>query len=209
MDQVRTMSNVIPLWRQRDPKGCPVVARLGQIWESLRRDSALPDREALTPAALSDILPNAFLIDRVRPGLVRFRVAGQHLSQVMGMDVRGMPLRAFMEITDRKRLMENVESVFETCARLDMGLVSDAQGRATLTGRMVLLPVTGPEGKPDRALGVLVTEGLIGLTPRRFRIRHLALSPLGTDPALARDPSSQNPGTAGRPSLRVITGGLA
>ena len=209
MDQVRTMSNVIPLWRQRDPKGCPVVARLGQIWESLRRDSALPDREALTPAALSDILPNAFLIDRVRPGLVRFRVAGQHLSQVMGMDVRGMPLRAFMEITDRKRLMENVESVFETCARLDIGLVSDAQGRATLTGRMVLLPVTGPEGKPDRALGVLVTEGLIGLTPRRFRIRHLALSPLGPDPAMTQEKPGQEPVTAGRPALRVISGGLA
>jgi hypothetical protein len=134
----------------------------------------------------------------------------------MGMDVRGMPLRAFFEIPDRKRLMEKVSQVFSDPAVLDLELVSDAQGRAVLEGRMCLMPLTGPEGQINRALGVLVTDGLVGLPPRRFRIRHLSLARLAGGPDNTGAIPSQ-PGQSAeparpfqeRPALRLVQGGLS
>lgn len=205
--------NVVPLWRRKVQKMGSMVHIVQSHWASLRQDGGVPRRADLDPQALSPALPNAFLLERPRPDMVRFRLAGQHLHHTMGMDVRGMPLRAFFEIPDRKRLMEKVSRVFSDPAIVDLELVSDAQGRAVLEGRMCLLPLVGPEGEFTRALGVLATDGLIGLPPRRFRIRHISLSRLTGENASARpEPTAPDDGPetwSGRPGLRVIQGGLA
>ncbi|MGI3184018.1 PAS domain-containing protein [Nioella aestuarii] len=186
-----------------------VVNTVVTYWNSLRRDGAVPRRADLDPQALCPVLPNAFLLERTRADMVRFWLAGQHLHHTMGMDVRGMPLRAFFEISDRKRLMQRVSQVFSDPAVLDLELVSDAQGRVVLEGRMCLLPLVGPEGEIDRALGVLATDGLIGLPPRRFRIRHIGASCVaGVTAPLPVEHSVQERGQKS-PGLRVIQGGLA
>lgn len=205
--------NVVSLWRRKDLQMGSVVHTVMAHWADLRRDGGVPRRADLDPQALAPALPNAFLLERPRPDMVRFRLAGQHLHHTMGMDVRGMPLRAFFEIPDRKRLMEKVARVFTDPAMLDLELVSDAQGRAVLEGRMCLLPLTGPNGETNRALGVLAIDGLIGLPPRRFRIRHLGLSRLSgqadaPSPRPAELLKPEHP-FQGRPALRVVQGGLA
>ncbi len=43
---------------------------------------------------------------------------------------------------------------------------------------MVLMPLRNHDGEISRALGVMVTDGLIGLPPRRFRIRNQSLIPV-------------------------------
>lgn len=205
--------NVVPLWRRKDRQMGSVVSSVLTYWTSLRRDGAVPNRADLDPQALCPVLPNAFLLERPRAEMVRFRLAGQHLHHTMGMDVRGMPLRAFFEISDRKRLMENVSLVFSDPSVLDLELVSDAQGRAVLEGRMCLLPLIGPEGEINRALGVLATDGLIGLPPRRFRIRHITASRItgAATPAPVEQPVPEPfPAVSpDHPCLRVIQGGLA
>ncbi|WP_306044206.1 PAS domain-containing protein [Nioella sp. MMSF_3534] len=208
--------NVVPLWHRKDHQMGSVVSTVMTHWTSLRRDGGIPRRADLDPQALAPALPNAFLLERPRPDAVRFRLAGQHLHHTMGMDVRGMPLRAFFEIPDRKRLMEKVFQVFSDPAIVDLELVSDAQGRAILEGRMCLMPLTGPEGQINRALGVLVTDGLVGLPPRRFRIRHLSLTRLAAGPDSSGVIPSQ-PGQSAdparplqeRPALRLVQGGLS
>lgn len=208
--------NVVPLWRRKDQQMGSVVSTVMTHWTSLRGNGGIPRRADLDPHALAPALPNAFLLERPRPDAVRFRLAGQHLHHTMGMDVRGMPLRAFFEIPDRKRLMEKVSQVFSDPAVLDLELVSDAQGRAVLEGRMCLMPLTGPEGQINRALGVLVTDGLIGLPPRRFRIRHLSLTrltgrPDSTDATPSRPVQCAEPARPfqERPALRLVQGGLS
>ena len=178
-------------------------------WSSLRCDGTIPQRSNLQPHALAAALPNAFLLERPRPDMVRFRLAGQHLHHTMGMDVRGMPLRAFFEIPDRKLLMERANRVFTDPAILDLELVSDSQGRAHLEGRMCLLPLRGADGQINRALGVLATDGLIGLTPRRFRIRHSNLSLIQSEQAVSCEFQETAAVWRGRPDLRVVQGGKA
>ena len=173
-----TQSNVVALWQRRDAMINPVVSDLIRYWESLRQGADVPRRADVDPREIKEALSYSFILDHVRPGTVRFRLAGQHLTALMGMDVRGMPLRSFFELTDRKRLMEHVEMVFEGPCSLDIDLVSDAQGRAPLDGRMTLMPLRGSDGRISRALGIMVTDGVIGLPPRRFRIRRPALHPI-------------------------------
>lgn len=205
--------NVVPLWHRKDQQMGTVVSTVMTHWASLRRDGGIPRRADLSPQALAAALPNAFLLECPRLDAVRFRLAGQHLHHTMGMDVRGMPLRSFFEIPDRKRLMEKVSQVFSDPAVLDLELVSDAQGRAVLEGRMYLMPLIGPDGQINRALGVLATDGLIGLPPRRFRIRHLTLTRLTGNPDVNPPQPFQlaepERPPIGRPALRLVQGGLA
>lgn len=210
-DQLR---NVVPLWRRKDQQMNAAVTMVMTHWASLRRGGSVPRRVDLDPQGLASALPNTFLLERPRADTVRFRLAGQHLHHSMGMDVRGMPLRAFFEISERKRLMNYVFKVFESPAILDLELVSDAQGRARLDGRMYLLPMTGANDAIDRALGVFVTDGLIGLPPRRFRIRHASLSDVlssqdGHDRPDTNQLAKPDHPFRSRPSLTLLQGGLA
>ena len=173
-----TQSNVVALWQRRDAMINPVVSDLIRYWEGLRQGADVPRRADVDPRQIRDALSYSFILDHIRPGTVRFRLAGQHLTELMGMDVRGMPLRSFFELSDRKRLMEHVEMVFEGPCSLDIELVSDAQGRAPLDGRMTLMPLKDSDGRVSRALGIMVTDGVIGLPPRRFRIRRPSLHPI-------------------------------
>lgn len=202
--------NVVALWRRRDQQMGSLVGAVVSHWSGLRHGGAVPRRADLDPQALASALPNSFLLEQPRPGVVRFRLAGQHLHHTMGMDVRGMPLRAFFEIADRNRLMDMVNRVFTDPATLDLELVSDAQGRATLEGRMCLMPLRGADDRVNRAIGVLATDGLIGLPPRRFRIRHshlTAITPEDSPPEPG--PRQTLPDDCARPKLRVLQGGKA
>lgn len=202
---------VVPLRQGRDATTAPMLAQVQRHWAALRHGAPLPARADLRPDALGPALPCAFLVDRPRPGKLRFRLAGQNVCRLMGMDVRGMPLRAFFEIPDRKRLLEQAEGVFAGPATLMLRLISDAPGCAMLEAQMLLLPLRGRSGVVDCALGVMATDGPIGLPPRRFRIGHAALSPLD-QAGTARAPDGTGEtirGTRffGRRSLTVIAGG--
>ncbi len=213
-------SNVVALWQRRDAMINPVITSLVRYWDGLRNGDDVPRRTDVDPRGFKDALPYSFILEQVKPGAVRFRLAGQHLTQLMGMDVRGMPLRSLFELSDRKRLMEHVDSVFQAPCSLDAELVSDAQGRMPLEGRMTLLPLKGTDGEVTKALGILVTDGMIGLPPRRFRIRKQSLHPVrpgsskikasGVQQSEMNDPPSEyhaRTRASGPPILSILPGG--
>lgn len=147
------------------------TARVRRYWEALRVKGALPQRSAIDPRALPGAIGNMFLIERVSNGTARFRVAGALLSDVMGMDVRGMPFLSVIEPGLRPGLAARVEQVFQDPCILDLSLESAAApSGARLSGRVVLLPVESVRGV-DIALGCLRVDGMIGMPPRRFRLQ--------------------------------------
>ena len=120
---------------------------------------------------MTGVLANAFVLERIAPGLGRFRVAGGHLTDLMGMEVRGMPVSSMFEAEDREDLRDAVEAVFAEPAMARLGLVSDGGiGRPALSGEMLILPLKSDLGDVTRILGALVMDGEIGRAPRRFRI---------------------------------------
>ncbi|MCT2538407.1 PAS domain-containing protein [Sedimentimonas flavescens] len=147
-----------------------VLADLHGYWEGLRCGRVVPARADIDPRRIEEQLEFAFVLERIAPGIARFRIAGQHLTRLMGMEVRGMPLSSLVTPPTRDLLAQVTERVFATPAVAEIELrAQTGLGRPALTGRMLLLPMSSGSGMIDRALGCLVTDGRqIGLTPRRF-----------------------------------------
>ncbi|MFN3937833.1 MAG: PAS domain-containing protein [Gemmobacter sp.] len=160
----------------------PVPAAFGLLrsyWDGLREDGALPRRSAVDPRGLVPVLDVALLIERIAPGHARIRVAGSRIADLMDMELRGMPLSVLFEPAAREALAIRLEQLFVRPAILEMGLEA-AQGafRPSLSGQMLLLPLSGEDGTVDRAIGCIAIEGRIGRVPRRLAISTDRLSPV-------------------------------
>lgn len=167
--------------------GPAALAQVRGYWQRLRRRNgdALPNRSDIDPRGIDSALTCAFLAERIAPGMARFRLAGMHLADLMGMDVRGMPVSAMFDLDARPRLAEVLHQVFTVPGIGELWLESPRSlGRPALTGRMVLLPVRG-EGEAPLAFGCLVTDGPIGRAPRRLTITRAVVETLDMVPAEA------------------------
>lgn len=156
----------------------PIVDQVIAYWDDLRGARLVPTREEIDPRAIQSALPNAFILDRPRPGTVRFRLSGMHLNDVLGMEARGMPVRAICEVPYRHRLMDQVEAVFETPSLLEVDLRADRGVLGVVKGKLAVMPLRSNNGRIDRALGVFVTEGPVHDAPTRFATRGFAVTRL-------------------------------
>lgn len=146
-----------------------VLQQVRAYWEALRDTGRLPLRSAIDPRGLATALEQIFLIERIAPGHARFRLAGNLFHDLMGMDVRGMPLSTLLNPVARQRLQPALEDVFSEATALHLGLEAErGLGRPAISGRMLLLPLRGTGDEPMLALGVLAVTGAVGRTPRRF-----------------------------------------
>lgn len=174
----------------------PRFALLSQVrayWEGLRIGGALPRRDQIDPRGIAGALEQVFLVERIAPGLARFRLAGMGVSAVLGMDVRGMPLSAVFDPAARDRLSPALETVFRDHVALDLWLEAErGLGRPALEARMMLLPLVSTRGLTDLALGCLALEGEIGRVPRRFAIAGLLSETLVVARAVAAPPPARS-----------------
>lgn len=169
--------------------GYAALAQVEAYWTALKGENLLPKRAEIDPRGIEQALENTFILERVAPGIARVRIAGQHLNDLMGMEVRGMPLTALFTPPARRDIADLLEEVFQTPARSSLRLKSEvAPNRPPLDARMVLLPLRSDLGDVSRILGCLLAKGDIGLTPRRFEIAGIDTVRVGIDP---RDPERE------------------
>ncbi|MDA7963200.1 PAS domain-containing protein [Ruegeria sp.] len=183
-------------------------------WTALLTGDGVPMRSQIDPRGLENILEYTFILERIAPGLARFRLAGSHLNKLAGMEVRGMPLTAFFEAGARDEVKTHLEQVFSAPAVTELSVISSGNlGRARLQARMILLPLKSDLGDVSRILGVMVSDGTIGTTPRRFtisdsRVRKVADVQLPPKPApnkvagFAEDQEGFEPR---KPHLRLVS----
>ncbi|MGB3279851.1 MAG: PAS domain-containing protein [Pseudorhodobacter sp.] len=148
------------------------LAQVRAYWEALRdRDGGLPMRSQISPRGIEAALSSTFLIERIAPGMARFRIAGMDLADIMGMEVRGMPISTMISSSARADFASKLERVFHSPAILTLNLQADTGiGRPTLTACMQILPIRNLDGQPNLALGSISLKGAFGRTPRRFGI---------------------------------------
>ena len=201
------------------------IEALRSYWATQRVGGDVPRRADIDPRRIAALLSDVFVVERIAPGLARLRVAGMQLNDLMGMEVRGIPISALIEPGDRDRLADLLVELFDRPAVLDLDLVSaGGLGRAQMNGRMLLMPLRSDLGDISRALGCLVTDMAPGRTPRRFYIRSVRIEPIedvplqpvlmtpsvvpetapsGAPAALDDAPPMRSP--AERPYLRLVT----
>ncbi|MCY1125430.1 PAS domain-containing protein [Frigidibacter sp. RF13] len=192
MDQ----DNIVPFAHVRTEMQYARISEVRAYWEALRNGRRVPLRSEIDPRGIERALEQAFILERIAPQVARFRLSGKALSELMGMEVRGMPFSALFTPGGRAELAEMIEGVFRLPQIAELDLTGETGfGRPPLTARLVLLPLQSDLGDISRALGCLVAEGLIGRAPRRFDISAARVTPIvegrptersAPPPALAR-----------------------
>lgn len=168
----------------------PMVACVCAHWASLRRPHNLPARASLDPSAMAPALPNVFLGEFISPSVARIRLCGHAVEDVMGMDLRGMPLTALFGAAARSDIMAALAQIGRG-VRVTLSLQAEPGfGQPEMVAQLALMPLTDDDGRITHVLGVLERHGQIGRRPRRFASAHV--QPVMTDTA---------------PMLRVIQGG--
>lgn len=197
---------VIPLSQltrtlDRPRTGRHLAAEVHAYWASLKGARRAPLRTELNPCALDAALPWLIVAERIAPGHARLRVAGSMLSNLLGMEVRGMPGTIFIEPESRRTFMDTVERVFTTAAIAEMSLTSAASyGRPKLDGHLTLWPLASTPDTTDRLLGFLYAPGSYGTAPRRFSMGTPRFSS-DPHPAMALVASTEAPNEK-RPPVR-------
>lgn len=184
-------ASVMSMVQARAAMQYPAIAQIEAYWEGLRAAGSVPFRSEIDPRGIDRALENAFVLERVAAGVARFRLAGMHLNDLMGMEVRGMPITAFFTPDARRKISDALEHLFEQPARIRIRLVGEVGiGKAPIRGELLLLPLKSDLGDISRALGCLVTEGKIGRTPRRFNVENVEICGLD-DSVWTRPPAIQ------------------
>ena len=164
-------ARVISLVERRAAVADPVLNRVETYWDGLRAGRNAPSRAEVSPQGLTEVLSNCFILERIAPGLARFRVFGRHVSELMGADLRGMPISALFFAEDREILEETLTQVFDRPATARLAVESPGgAGRERLSCKMTLLPLRDDLGNMSRLLGALTVEGTVGRAPRRLTI---------------------------------------
>jgi hypothetical protein len=188
-----------------------LIAEVRAYWEALREGDMLPRRAQVDPRGIANALEHSFLIERVGEGIARFRIAGMVFNDLMGMDIRGMPVSALFLGSSRARLQTEMESVFAAPGIITFELSSErALGRGELGGRMAMMPMVGHDGLCTLAIGCIELLAEPGRPPRRFDITSSrfeavggrAVAPLRAPVAPAPEPviSGRAPGLAEPPA---------
>lgn len=184
------------------------LQELRGYWEALRREGDLPARSQIDPRGIAGVLEHAFLVERIAPGLGRFRLCGMHLHDLIGMEPAGMPMTVLFEPDTRKRLGSAVEEVFANPAALEVWLEAAAGlGRPALSARMLMLPLRDSAGEVTLAMGALVSNGTIGRQPRRFAVARHVVETFAV-PAVAQ-PTRPGTETAAKPAPQPAPRALA
>jgi hypothetical protein len=147
------------------------VGEVTAYWEGLRCGRQVPLRSEVDPRGIERALEFAFVIERIAPQVARFRLAGMHLNDLLGMEVRGMPITSMFTVAGRTEVATAMERVFQEPAVVSMRLRAETGiGKPPLDARMLLLPLRSDLGDISRALGCFVARGQIGRAPRRFDV---------------------------------------
>ncbi|MFC2967445.1 PAS domain-containing protein [Acidimangrovimonas pyrenivorans] len=207
----------------------PLIQQVVGYWEALRAGRPAPLRAEVEPRGLEPARDRVFLAERIAPGTARLRRAGMALNEIMGMEVRGMPLSAFVAPPDRDAFAATIERVGAGPVRALLQLESLAgPGRPAIAAALALLPLVNDRDESPLLLGCLVCDGAIGLPPRRFSVLSCALiryavtapatrverparrRPTATDPAAPETPKGLHeapaPFTPSPPDLRLVKG---
>lgn len=187
----QTGAHVLPFAKGQSQMRHAMIQEVRAYWEALREGQQVPRRAQIDPRGIERALENAFVLERIAPGIARFRLAGMHVNDLMGMEVRGMPLTALFTAPARQNLSRLLEGVFagpEVCELVLTG--ETGAGRPPMTAQMILLPLRCDQGEVSRALGCLVlTDGAAGRAPRRLVVSDARVTALPfSGPVLSEAP---------------------
>ncbi|HVZ05337.1 PAS domain-containing protein [Hyphomicrobium sp.] len=186
-----------------------VSQALYTYWNGLRGDRLVPKRFEIEPSSIAGHLPDTFILERINPSLLRFRLAGTRIGDAFGIDFRGLNFFDLFNPGDASIIRQQVAlsatdgavSVFEIAASRAAGPSADFE--------ILLLPLSHMHETIDRFLGSIVPInspdwlGTVALTERKL-LRHDTIWPNGAPGALVETDPRQTPLLPTIRSARIV-----
>ncbi|MEL6103664.1 MAG: PAS domain-containing protein, partial [Pseudomonadota bacterium] len=123
----------------KNDTGFTAIAQIEGYWDALRGARLMPKRSEIDPRGIESALEFTFVLERIAPGMARLRIAGSHLSDLMGMEVRGMPLTSFVSPGSRRQLSDAMEEVFQRPAVCELRLSAETgRDKPPMDARLIL-----------------------------------------------------------------------
>jgi hypothetical protein len=142
-----------------------IVARQ---WQAKRCQGGIPARKDIVPQQMEGALDHMFLLSYGVGGLARFRVIGQELQNLMGMDPRGMPIQAVFNDTCRPEVAKAMHTLFSSPLHLHMA--ARIYGTAA-PAQMRFWPLNGPHQTLNRAIGTVIVQAPPALLPAKLVLK--------------------------------------
>lgn len=132
----------------------PNARALYAYWQDLRGDAAAPQQRTLTPAAIKDLLPHLFVLQRFDPQHFVFRLAGTGYCALFGREFRTQNILALFQGPARRYLGVLLDRIVS----LPCGGVAETRAE-TLNGdhcliEHVFLPIADSDNRITRLLGI-------------------------------------------------------
>lgn len=127
-------------------------------WNAIRAGRIAPFRSEIDPNAVSGVLENLFILERIGPGDHRIRVAGTQVCDFKGMEVRGLPFASFVHRKDRGRLSGVIEMVLNCPAAAEVRLGGVDGGDRPVSADILLLPLRSDFGEMSRVIGCMTVR---------------------------------------------------
>ena len=176
----------------------PACALVQAYWQSLKPKNGLPKRSDIDPRGIEDALNYAFILESIGTGVARIRIAGMHLNELFGMEVRGMPISSLIAPSSRDTFSRVLVGLLNSPSIMTLSLTAEGQfiEAADSRERMLLLPMVDEKGQTTRVLGCLETKGPTKAPPQRFEIVNVAKHAIETVKTAAQS----------RPHLQPVQG---
>lgn len=178
---LRSRGNIVAMKPRLEPSNArSLLWQMEAYWRALPRTvGPVPRRTDVDPRGVDALLRYAIILERVAPGVARFRIAGQHMTDLTGMEVRGMPISALFSTQSRDPFCAALSEMFDRPAILQARLTArSGKGRHPICGQMMLLPLCLETGEISRAMGAIITNADKGSEPQRLHADAFQLRPL-------------------------------
>ena len=135
--------NVVAMTEFRAEVGFSAISQVEAYWEGLRGARLMPKRSEIDPRGIESALEYTFVLERIAPGMARIRIAGSHLGDLMGMEVRGMPLTSLITPPCRRQIADAIEDVCQRPAVCELRMSAETTlAKPQMDARLLLLPPT-------------------------------------------------------------------
>ncbi len=128
---------------------------LFEYWNTLRGQKNAPDRSQINPSDIKWLLPGMFMLEYKGEGKFPFTLAGTHMCDHYGTELRGLNMCDFWDGQDRVSFAHVLQSVIEECAVGVVGFVAHTNLQGACNMEMLVMPVKSPARKPPRVMGCI------------------------------------------------------
>jgi hypothetical protein len=193
-------------------------------WNEVRADRLAPQRFEIDPSKISAILPYTFILERIDAETYRYRLAGTHVCEIFGSELRGTNFLGGWPVIDRPPLLRLFSVLTRQGAAAVISMKVATLCEQTVECEVLLLPLRHTRDTIDRILGSfapLEAPGWLGDKPvasKHFVANELIWPAQDPRPQISPVPAEEPAASHGRNAriirserrqFRVVDGGLS